>query len=160
MRALESLRIRVTALHQAGFRQELAQVLGAAAMKQTQDGFVQSRDPYGRPWAALKVRRGRPLRDTGAMAASVNFQVKGGGFRLSIPKIQAGVHQRGATIVPRRARRLRFKGPNGFIFARQVTIPKRQMVPEQQTGGLGDIWTQAFDRAAGDLIRRALGKPN
>lgn len=38
--------------------------IGRTVKTNVQLGFVAGRDPYGRPWAPLKVRRGQPLRDT------------------------------------------------------------------------------------------------
>lgn len=118
--------------------------LGAAAMKLVADQFRASKDPYGRPWRSLVLRRGQPLRDIGRLAASVNYQPTGDGFRLVIPVIYASTHQRGATIVPRSAGALRFKAAGRFYTLRSVKIPRRQIVPEATTGGLGQTWTAAF----------------
>jgi phage gpG-like protein len=158
-RALASLRERVALLTRSGFRRELAEVLGATAMKQVADEFRESRDPYGRPWKGLALRQGQPLRDTGRMANSVNFQASDAGFRLSIPVAYAPTHQDGATILPRHGRALRFRTRDGRFFTlAKVTIPRRQMVPARDTGGLGSIWAEAFDREAGNLLRRTLGR--
>lgn len=158
MHALESLRRRIESVTQAGFRTELSDVLGATAMKLVADEFRAGADPYGRPWERPKLRQGQPLRNTGRMAASVNYQAGEGGFRLSIPVRYAMPHQRGATVLPKRGKYLRFKAAGRFYTLKAARIPRRQLVPERETGGLGPIWAAAFDRAAGELLRRKFDK--
>lgn len=172
---LERWRRRVSSVARAGFRSELAQVLGATAMKQVADEFRQSRDPYGAPWAALRSRKGKPLLDTGRMAGSVNVQPQADGFLLNIPTSYAPVHQYGAQVAPHSrigkrtlwhnpktgrivARTTRLKLVVESSFSRQtygkgITIPRRQMVPERATGGLGSIWGRAFSRETSRFVR-------
>lgn len=45
-----------------------------------------------------------------------------------------------------------------FVYLRQVTIPRRQLVPEQKTGGLGDKWLGAFSRTVRRYIQETLAK--
>lgn len=154
---LGQLKDRIARLSASGFRTELSQVLAAAALKQVSDGFRHSRDPYGNRWRDPKFRQGQPLRDTNAMSNSAAVEPRPNGFRLSITKHYAGVHQRGKTIKARRAPRLLFKTRDGqWHSATEVTIPRRQMVPEADTGGLGPIWGKAFNDEAGALIKRRL----
>lgn len=172
---LERWRRRVANIAQAGFRTDLAAVLGATAMKQVADEFRQSRDPYGTPWEALKSRKGKPLLDTGRMAASVNVQPQADGFLLNIPTSYAPVHQYGAQVKPHsriakrtlwhnpktgrivaRTTRLKLVTESSFsrqTFGKGITIPRRQMVPEKATGGLGPIWGRAFSRETSRFIR-------
>jgi phage gpG-like protein len=172
---LERWRRRVASVTRAGFNSELAQVLGATAMKQVADGFRKSQDPYGTPWAPLKSRKGKPLLDTGRMAASVNVQPQADGFLLNIPTSYAPVHQYGAQVPPHSrigkrtlwhnpktgrivSRTTRLKMVTESSFSRQthnkgITIPRRQMVPERSTGGLGPIWGRAFSRETSRLVR-------
>jgi phage gpG-like protein len=122
--------------------------LGQTAVAQAQLGVRQGRDPYGTPWAPLTSREGRPLRQTGN---NIQRSWTAGGetpdsFKFGSRFKYLATHQYGATIRPVRARGLRFKIAGQFVFARQVTIPRRQLVPEQDTGGLGKRWTSAFDR--------------
>jgi len=144
---LKKLADRVRQLTTAGFRTELAQVLGAAAKKQVADEFLQSRDPYGKPWEPLAWRKGKPLLDTGRMRNSVAVESRPNGFKLSIATVYAPIHQAGARV--RAARVARSRGKVG-------RIPQRQMVPEASTGGLGPIWLAAFNREAESLLRRRL----
>jgi phage gpG-like protein len=172
---LERWRRRVSSVTRAGFRTELAQVLGATAMKQVADEFRQSRDPYGQPWEALKRRKGKPLLNTGRMAASVNVQPAADGFLLNIGASYAPVHQYGATVAPHsrigrrtlwrnpktgrivsRATRLKLVHVSSFsrqTYGKGITIPRRQMVPERATGGLGQIWGRAFSRETTRFVR-------
>jgi phage gpG-like protein len=152
-RRLDALRKNVAKIAAAGFRREIGAALGGTAMKMVADGFRGERDPYGVSWEGLKLRSGKILQNTGRMRASANTQPTANGFRLSIPVRYAVTHQKGMTIVPKTARALAFRGPGGMIFAQKVKIPKRQMVPEASTGGLGPIWLAAFERTANALVR-------
>lgn len=144
--------------------------LGQTAVTQAQLGVRQGRDPYGKPWAPLTSRTGQPLRRTGnniqrswtaSGETTTSFQF-GSRFKY------LATHQYGAIIRPKYAKALRFwvEGANAsqsfrvgrvrvkkgqatqmnLVFAQKVTIPRRQMVPEQNTGGLSKIWFRAFSR--------------
>ena len=43
-----------------------------------------------------------------------------------------------------------------MVMVQKVTIPRRQMVPEQDTGGLGPRWTRAFERTIRKYIETIL----
>ena len=117
-------------------RQEAA----VEARKQVRRGFAEGRDPYGRPWAALKIRSGAPLRDTGKLA-EYTVALTPNGFTLTSGTDYAATHQYGAVIVPVRAKWLTFSVDGQWFRLKKAVIPKRQMVPE---GTWGDIWTEAF----------------
>lgn len=87
-------------------------------------------DPWGRPWQALKMRKGQPLRDTGRLNRSITSRVDADGVTVGTNVKYAPVHQFGATITPKNKPRLVFKGPTGhIIFAKKVTIPARPFMP-------------------------------
>lgn len=93
--------------------------------------FQEGRSPNGRPWAPLRFRSGQPLLDTGRLRNSLAFRAYKVSVEIGTAERYSGVHQRGATIRPRNAKRLVFQ-PRGFkhpIFARQVTIPARPFLP-------------------------------
>lgn len=148
--------------------------LGATAVAEAEKGVRLGRDPYGRAWKPLTSRTGKPLRRTGTnIQRSWHARETGPltftfGSRFKWLK----THQYGAVIKPRRYPRLRFqvevgwrlnrrgkavRGAKGAItavvFARSVTIPRRQLIPEMDTGGLGDIWGKAFERTTGRYLR-------
>lgn len=138
-----------------------AEVLDAIAFtveSLVREGFDASEDPYGRPWAPLKLRQGKPLRDTGAhLLGSLSHVVAGDSARVGFGFQYAHVHQRGATIVPVRAKRLRFQ-PRGFkhpIFARKVTIPARPMLPEN---GWPAYWLETVREAVVAALQEAAGR--
>jgi phage gpG-like protein len=175
---LDLLRRRVESVTRAGMVNDLAAVLGVTAMKQVADSFRESRDPYGHAWAPLKYRKGKPLLDTGRMAASVNSHVVDKGVRISIPVKQAAIHQNGGQVAPHsriRGRTLWRNPKTGRLVARNtklrlvhesqakaatfgngITIPRRQMLPERDTGALGPIWARALNRATATFIRKRL----
>jgi phage gpG-like protein len=171
---LAKLRQRIADVTAAGFRRELGVELGAATVKLVADGFIGERDPYGVPWEDLKYRDGKILRKSGAMAASVNAQPTTEGFRLSIPKAYAPVHQYGARIAPhsRIKRQLLRRSATGAFarrgaksyelqlaaratFANGITIPARPMLPERARG-LPPRWIEVYSRDAADLLKRKL----
>ena len=141
-----------------GFRQlagpqkrDLQKVLGQTAVAQAQLGIRASRTPYGNPFEALKTRVGKPLQRTGnnIQRSWTAGQEAPTSFRFGNRFKWLMTHQRGAVITPVRARWLQFRTELfGWVKAKKVVIPKRQMVPEELTGGLGKIWTQAFTRTA------------
>lgn len=153
-------------------RRVLQKRLGQAAITKASLGVRRGRDPYGRQWAPLTSRSGRPLRRTGN---NIQRSWTAGGetpdqFRFGSRFRYLATHQYGAKIEPKNARMLRFQVEVGrrvsyrngrvrpgraisrFVYARSVTIPRRQTVPEPDTGGLGKSWEAAFSRT----VRRYL----
>jgi phage gpG-like protein len=179
---LRELRTRLSALASGGFRTETAQVLGATAKKLVADEFLRSKDPYGGTWDPLKSRRGKPLLRTGRMRNSVAVEQTSLGFRIRVTAKYSVFHQDGTKPHQRAARVARQSARGRFISAKTRTvrsksfegtatrsgylvrikahtntgIPRRQMLPERETGGLGPIWVAAFNREAASLIRRRL----
>lgn len=152
-RAFASAKAITDALKQLGGpqKQVLQKLLGQAAVAQASLGIRRSQTPYGQPFAPLTSRTGIPLRRTGnniqrswtAGQETPTSFVFGNRFRW------IAIHQYGAVIKPKRARYLRFKTEKwGTVRAKQVTIPRHQMVPESDTGGLGKRWLGAFKRTA------------
>lgn len=82
--------------------------------------FVDSVDPYGRPWAPLKVREGQPLVDTGRLAASYDKRVEPLSLAIGTNVEYASTHQFG-----------REGGADG------PPIPARPMLPAE---GLPEAW--------------------
>lgn len=159
---LARLQSKVKSLASNDTRLQLANVVGAAALTELQLGFRESRDPYGKAWARLLLRAGgKPLQDTGRLRSSFSYQPRPNGFTIGTNFIGANVHQYGATIRPKRAKFLAFRGKihgrrrrtTDLIFAKEVTIPRRQMVPE---GRLGQLWKNAFDGAATRFLSRIM----
>ena len=156
----------------------MQKALGETAISQAALGIRQSVNPYGDPFAPLTSRTGIPLRDTGnniqrswtAGQETPTSFVFGSRFKY------LATHQYGATIVPVRAKALSFhlvtarveksyrigkwrakKGDvlaTKQIYAQKVVIPRRQMVPEENTGGLGPRWTRAFERTIQTYLRK------
>jgi phage gpG-like protein len=155
--SLKELQRRLTALKNLGGGGDggepgrvLRDRLGVALMKEVADEFRASRDPYGNPWKPLakqrerardknakaaRIRAGKPLRkdkilvDTGRMRASVVFRPDPLGLRVIIPVEYASYHQEGTG-----------------------RMPRRQIVPDGDTGGLGARWTMAAIKAASSVV--------
>jgi phage gpG-like protein len=113
------------------------------------EGFATSSAPDGSAWDPLKQRSGQPLRDTGRLQRSYTASVTNRGFSIGTNTRYAVTHQEGRTIVPRRAKLLRWTVGGKTFTAAKVEIPARPMVPD---GELGPKWTAAFKDAARDLI--------
>lgn len=142
-------------LIQAG--SELAPVLAAIGRQvktNVQLGFVAGRDPYGRPWAALRVRQGQPLRDTGRLMGSIDYRVAGDAVEIGTNVRYAPTHQFGATIRAKRPRGLIFPVPGGWVRKRQVTVPARPFFPSDV---LPDPWREDILSIIHDYLRDAWG---
>jgi phage virion morphogenesis protein len=168
--SLADLRARLAGIKGAAFRAKLAQNLAEEARTQVANGFRQERDPYGEAWAPLKSREGKILRDTGRMAASVaTAQVGPDGFRIEVGANYAKYHQLGtkphqrAERAARQSARGRFVGPRAresyLLRIRAHTtpgLPRRQMLPSRDRGGLGPIWASAFGKVSRKMLDQQL----
>lgn len=137
--------------------QDTGKVLGAfggVILNRIRLGFRLGRSPAGSPWAALKLRDGAPLRNTGALRNSITMQVGRGQVTIGTNRVGARVHQFGATIKPKTAKVLAFPGPGGTVFAKQVTIPARPFMPLSQGGDVAvpPAWVESGLQA----MKRAL----
>lgn len=180
-RGLERLIGRVENVIAGGLQAKAAQELAAQSRKLIADEFREERDPYGVPWAPLKHRKGRILRDTGYMAGHVGTYPTGRGFRVTFLAGYARIHQNGAVIAEHRraAREMRRSLRTGKFAkgtrtkkgrARQGSftvlprvqgaykIPRRALLPSAGWGGLGPIWTRAFNKTLNRVVRAELGK--
>ncbi len=180
--ALRSLTARLRGMGRGGgFARKLFAAVGAAARDQISREFDRGVDPYGRPWAKLKSRRGQPLRDTGRLDNSFHSRPSSTGFSVGTSVGYAAPHQYGATITPRsqlgsfvmrfdrkgrlvsesKAKRLTFVDERTFAhrtFAGGIVIPQRQIIPLRSTGGVGPVWGAAINSAADVELRRWLGR--
>lgn len=112
--------------------------IGEEAKAQAEWRFERSMAPDGSPWkqslrVALGLGGGPTLVRSGDMRRSLTVNASDSEGELVIPKAYAATHQFGATITPVKGKRLRFAlGRKGnqtrFVFARSVTIPKREML--------------------------------
>lgn len=109
--------------------------IGVALSSRIRLCFKLGIDPWGNPWAALKMRKGQPLRDTGRLQRSITSRADGQGVTVGTNVTYAPVQQFGATIAPKKAKRLVFPGPSGkLIFAKKVVIPSRKFLPLRRDG--------------------------
>lgn len=142
-------------------RRDLVQNLAEESIELVHQGFEQSKDPYGNAWAGLEARDGKPLLDTGALRNSwhvVSFDDTS--FKIAAGVWYAGVHQTGITITPRegtwdtprgpRPRMLVFTAYGRTVFAKEVTIPARRMVPD--SGDLSDQWRSALEETSIEFL--------
>ncbi len=168
---LTDLRKRMAGIASPEFKRRMSANLAEEARTQTSNGFHKQRDPYGKKWAPLKSRDGMILQDTGRMAASVSTVSTERGFRIDIPVTYAAPHQYGAKAHARRGGAIPQGKRGRFISRRKAAasktkaqrvavfgaythggIPQRQMIPMASTGGLGPIWTRAFNETAKGLL--------
>lgn len=119
-------------------------------------GFKVSTSPYGEKWAPLKFRNGQPLRDTGLLQNSFFTRYGPNFFDFGTNRVGARVHQFGATIVPVKAKMLRFfaKGSKVPIFRKSVTVPARPFLPLDSAGNL--VLPDAYARSFLAVVRAKL----
>jgi phage gpG-like protein len=121
-------------------------------------------------WAPLKMRQGQILSLTGTLRKSIappSADGKAGedGFvtaegpienllvEVGTKLIYASTHDRGATIVPRRKRALKYWNPAGqkFMFSKKSVIPKRSFTDQNEKD------QQELEETLGNLISEILG---
>jgi phage gpG-like protein len=125
-------------------------VIGQMGVSGMKDHFNQSKGPDGVAWPALKVRRGKPLLDTGRMRASGVATVQGQTVTLSNTAPFAGVHQGGKTISAKKGY-LRFKVPGGgYVRKKSVRVPPRPHV------GWSQETLAKVGRLLGDKVKEAV----
>jgi phage gpG-like protein len=130
--------------------------LGRTIEEKVRLGFATSTDPYGRPWAPLKVRQGKPLVDKGQLLGSVSYQVDGNSVEIGTNMPYAPTHQYGATIEATSAKALRFFVEGKPVFVgrgHKITIPPREMFP---TEGLPADWETDSMDAIAEVLRASL----
>ena len=158
------LRKRMQQASRGALKERMLKSAAAEALTQVQLGFRSGIDPYGKPWAKLKFRRGQPLRDTRILQNSFSSRPTSNGFVVGTNREDKIVvtHQEGRTIVPKKAPLLAFKVPGkigkgarrgkpGWVFAKKVVVPARKMVPDK--GQLSNRWQRAIDAAVNTSVR-------
>ncbi len=163
-----------------GLQERVAQELAVEARKLVADQFRAERDPYGTPWAPLKHRKGRILRDTNYMAGHVGTFPQSNGFRITFLAPYAKVHQTGGVVKPHQRAAREMRRSKRGLFAKGTrtkkgtvragsftvlprmqagyTIPRRALLPTASLGGLGPIWTKAFSRTTARVVRQHFEK--
>ncbi len=166
---LRQLALHIRSVGTPAWRRDLSAVLGAEALAILDDEFTSSTNPYGVKWDPLTSRTGLPLSDTGThLLNKFSWGIAPSGFYVRNNFVGVPVHQYGAIIKPVHAKALRFRtrkaatksNPRGkfnpFQFRQSVRIPRRQMMPEADTGGLGQ-WGPRFNTAADGFMQRTMG---
>lgn len=147
----------------AGNMEPVFATVGRVIKARIQLCFKLGISPFGSPWAALKIRKGQPLRDTGLLQRSITYKPDQTGVTIGTNQMpRAAVHQFGAVIKPKNAKHLVFPGPGGrMIFAKKVTIPARPFMPltkGSDTVVLPSEWSKAVTNALRQYFRAAATK--
>jgi phage virion morphogenesis protein len=121
--AIAGLASRLRNLH------PLMLTVGAYVESSTRERFETNIGPSGERWKpslAAKLRGGPTLVEYGRLRGSITHVAGETEVEVGTNVIYAGPHQFGATIVPKKAKALRFRLPGGgFVTARKVTLPAR-----------------------------------
>lgn len=139
----------------AGDLRPVFETIGRVVVNRIRLCFKLGIDPWGTPWAALRIRKGQPLRDTGRLQRSIVPRVDANGVTIGTNlKTKDGasypaVHQFGSVIEAKPGKRLAFAGPNGaVILAKKVTIPARPFLPLRKDGvALPEGWERDVENA-------------
>lgn len=166
---------RMSAQRMRALAPDLAKRIGAASLKLVADEFRSGRDPYGAAWLATK-KGNPPLRRTGRMAGSATAQANGPTVKVTIGTTYAKYHQDGTRVHARKGGAIPVNRRGWFVSKRKLNekaasqgvkvfgsythggIPKRQMLPEAATGGLGPVWAAAFRNEERDLVMQVFGR--
>lgn len=126
------------------FRQKMLGAMAVEVHRLTLDGFIQQRDPYGKPWAPRKkaadwavkafglMQSDHPILDTGRDGGAVD--------RLTVRSTSDGV-------------RLKTNAYMKFHLTGTSKMVPRKWIP---TDGAGPIWRNALQTVYTDQIRELL----
>jgi len=150
---------------------EAAEEIGQDFVSLVRLGFRLSEDPYGNKWEALKMRKGKPLEDTGHLRQSFTAETTSKSIVVGTNTPYAATHHFGAVIVPLKATRLQskvgskksgqehqslaWKVKDVWYFAKKVTIPARPMIPNE-SDGLPEKWQDVAIETLTDYIEEAV----
>lgn len=161
----DGLQRKINALIKASQSQAMFKTIGTTVANRIRLCFRLGVDPWGNPWAPLKIRKGQPLVNRGIMRRSITSKADNTGVTVGTNLKNEGVnypavHQFGATIVPKKkGGMLAFPGANGnIIFSKGVTIPKRSFMPIRSPGAqaaLPPAWSVAVVRSLRNYFKKA-----
>lgn len=122
---LEELAARMkrvsTTLHKKGLYTELAAVMHKDVMR----SFSNSKTPYGKPFAKLKSRKGKPLVKTGKLRESVKMFADSKRFGVATDLIYAATHNYGRKPIPQRQFMATSGVPAGVAAQQRKIIMRR-----------------------------------
>jgi phage gpG-like protein len=136
-------------------RSRLSQALGRTMLGLIRQQIDTGVDCYGDAMPPRKGDGALPLQGLrNAFTASYTSQ----GPVVGTSKWYAAVHQTGKVIKAVNKPMLRFRLPGGmWASAKEVTIPRRQLVPSRERG-LGPVWDTALKEAANRWVRDHLSR--
>lgn len=108
--------------------------IGEFEAKTTRGRFLSQTDPEGKPWKTLnelyaKTKKGPGiLRGATRDLSQIIWQLAEGGVEIGSNVVYAGVHNEGATIIPKDAAALVFSMGGQTFKVKSVTIPQRQFL--------------------------------
>lgn len=115
--------------HKLGNTQALMESVGDALVSGTLQRFSAQEDPQGKHWepsARAAEEGGETLTDTGALRKSIDYAATSDKVMVGSNLPYARIHQKGAIIKPKKAKKLVFKGRGGKkVPVDEVTIPAR-----------------------------------
>lgn len=161
---------------------EISLQLAEETIDLIREGIADGVDPYGKPYAPLKLRDGQPLRKTGGMQVWQRKAAGRDGFTVASPKKYAIYHQQGTglygphkkPIVPkggaaafrRRSRAalmgtgervgfgkaLRIPTQGGAIFRRSVKGTPKRRMVPDRRGPLPSKWRARYVETANEVL--------
>ena len=123
--ALKQLQDRLAGFSETG---PLMARIGRVMKTDTQLNFRRGTSPQGNSWAPLKGRNGQPLRDTGRLMRSIDYEASDDEVVIGTNVKYGPTHQFGAVIKPKNGKFLKFKIGNQFVSLKKVTIPARPFI--------------------------------
>lgn len=94
----------IARVHSAvNIEQQTVSRIGLRFVNRVQQGFRNSRDPYGNTWSPITHRTGQPLIDTSRLRSSITFDVQGNDLKIGTPVHYARYHQLGTQHIKQRA---------------------------------------------------------
>lgn len=108
-------------------KEEMLEDVGFYLENEMRKRFASGTDVDGKSWLKLKLRKGKPLRDTGRLMGSLGTaKIRGNSVSVFSNLVYAGIHDNGGIITPKASKMLAWKIGGKSYFAKSVTIPQRK----------------------------------
>ena len=119
--------------------------------KYIRECFDQGKAPGGGPWKFTTLGK-KPFQGGNLKGQASKTTVTGSGFYVTITHPGANVHMYGATIVPVRAKMLRYQLGNVTVYSHRSVVPARPYLPD----GLPDDLAARYDVIIDKIFNDAL----
>lgn len=155
-------------LSSPGLALEVSRSMAAATLELIDRGFEKQQDPFGNPWKPKKEPDGRKILsgETGTLRKWRQVHADSRGFKVASKAEYSVYHQKGTgiygegngkyKILPRNAKKLRFKVGGKLVFASSVMHPGVRVRRMEPGSRLPVLWSSIYREIYTRNVRRVL----